>query len=622
MRVGSPEESGRHYTTARYNHFVLEEKLAVLPNKPGVYLFKDAKQRVVYIGKAKSLKHRVRSYFQSSRNLDRKTQVLKEHIRDLDYIVTDNELEALFLESNLVKQQKPRFNVNLKDDKAFLHIKLTVNEPYPKVVLTRRVLDDGALYFGPFLPASLARNTIKIINRHFLLRTCTIEIDGNLDRPCLEYYIQRCLGPCVRGLCTHKGYSQSVRDVILFLEGKNEELMGNLKIKMTEASEKQHYEAAAFYRDRIGMLWDLTEKQKAIQSGEEDVDIFAYFREGNCLALQLFMLRGGRIVGKREFYWEELDFFRPSQFFRDALQQYYLTAGFIPHQVYLPIEIEDQDLMGQWLSLKLQEKAPRRRVRMIVPKRGKKHDLLVLVERNAKIAFENRFKILKSDKRKLLEHLQRDLDLPHLPKWIEAFDVSNIQGTESVASVVVCEEGVIQKSRCRKYKIKSVQGPDDVHSIYEVVYRRYQRLQAEEDSLPDLIVIDGGKGQLHSAYQALSKLGIEDIPLASIAKREEIVFVQGREDPVVLPSNSPVLHLIQEIRDEAHRFALAYHRKRRSMRDFKSELDQIEGIGEKRKKRLLRNFGSVGKIRRASVEELAPFLGTKLALRVKEALNP
>ena len=334
------------------------------------------------------------------------------------------------------------------------------------------------------------------------------------------------------------------------------------------------------------------------------------------------MLRGGRIVGKREFYWEELDFFLPSQFFRDALQQYYLTAGFIPHQVYLPIEIEDQDLMGQWLSLKLQEKAPRRRVRLIVPKRGKKHDLLVLVERNAKIAFENRFKILKSDKRKLLEHLQRDLDLPQLPKWIEAFDVSNIQGTESVASVVVCEEGVMQKSRCRKYKIKSVQGPDDVHSIYEVVYRRYQRLQAEEDSLPDLIVIDGGKGQLHSAYQALSKLGIEDIPLASIAKREEIVFVQGREDPVVLPRNSPVLHLIQEIRDEAHRFALAYHRKRRSMRDFKSELDQIEGIGEKRKKRLLRNFGSVGKIRRASVEELAPFLGAQLALRVKEALNP
>jgi len=600
---------------------VLEEKLEALPNKPGVYLFKDAKQRVVYIGKAKSLKHRVRSYFQISRKLDQKTQVLKQHIQDLDYIVTDNELEALFLESNLVKKQKPRFNVHLKDDKAFLHIKLTVQEPYPRVVLTRRVLDDGALYFGPFLPASLARNTVKIINRHFLLRTCTIEIDGKLNRPCLEYYIQRCLGPCVQGLCTHQGYSQSVKDVILFLEGKNEELLGNLKKKMMEASAKQHYEAASFYRDRIGMLRDLTEKQKAIQGGEQDVDIFAYFREGNCLALQLFMIRGGRIVGKREFYWEELDFFLPSQFLRDALQQYYLTAGFIPHQVHLPIEIEDQGLMGQWLSRKLQEQVPRRRVRMVVPKRGSKHDLLLLVERNAKIAFESRFKILKTAKHTLLEHLQRDLDLPELPEWIEAFDVSNIQGAENVASVVVCEGGILQKSRFRKYKIKSVEGPDDFSSIYEVVLRRYQRLQAEKASLPDLVLIDGGKGQLHSAYQALSSLGIEDIPLAGIAKREEIIYLQGREDPIRLPRTSPVLHLVQSIRDEAHRFALAYHRKRRSIRDFQSDLDEISGIGEKRKKRLLRNFGSVAKIRRATVEELAPFLGAKLARRVKEALN-
>ncbi|MDA2934165.1 excinuclease ABC subunit UvrC [Acidobacteria bacterium AH-259-D05] len=600
---------------------MLEQKLDTLPNKPGVYLFKDSRQRVIYIGKAKSLRHRVRSYFQFFRNLDQKTQVLKQHIQDLDYIVTDNELEALFLESNLVKQQRPKFNVNLKDDKAFLHIKLTVNEPYPQVVLTRRVLDDGALYFGPFLPASLARNTIKIINRHFLLRTCTLDIDGNLDRPCLEYYIQRCLGPCVGGLCTQEGYSQAVKDVILFLEGKNQELIRNLTQKMMEASEKQHYEAAAFYRDRIGMLRDLTEKQKAIQGGQEDVDIFAYYREENCLALQLFTLRGGRIVGKREFYWEDLDFLPPSQFLRDALQQYYLTAGFIPHQIYLPIEIEDQELMGQWLSHKLQEKSQRRRVRIVVPKRGKKRDLLLLVEKNAKIAFETRFKILTWEKEKLLEHLQRELDLPELPQWIEAFDVSNIQGAESVASLVVCEGGVMRKNRFRKYKIKTVQGPDDVLSIYEVVHRRYRRLLAEEAPLPDLILIDGGKGQLHSAYQALSKLGIEDIPLASIAKREEVIFVQGREDPVLLPSTSPVLHLIQEIRDEAHRFALAYHRKRRSLRDFHSELDQISGIGEKRKKRLLRNFGSVAKIRQATVEELAPLVGRKLARRLKQELT-
>ncbi len=600
---------------------MLEEKLDSIPDRPGVYLFKDSSQTVIYIGKAKSLKHRVRSYFQSSRGLDRKTEVLKEHIHDLDYILTDNELEALFLESNLVKEQKPKFNVNLKDDKAFLHIKLTVNEPYPRVLLTRRVLKDGALYFGPVLPASLARNTIKIINRHFLLRTCTLDIDGNLDRPCLEYHIKRCWGPCVQGLCTQQEYARSVKDVVLFLEGKNKELMRNLSAKMMEASERQHYEAAAFFRDRIGMLRDLTEKQKAIQSSKEDVDVFAYYREGGRSALQLFTLRGGKIVGKREFYWEDLDFFQPSQFLGAALQQYYLTAGFIPRQIYLPVEIEDQELLSQWLSQKLSEYGKGRRVRIVVPQKGKKHDLLLLVERNAKIAFETRFKLLRSNKQEVLEKLQKELDLAESPKWIEAFDVSNIQGAETVASLVVCQGGVMKKDQYRKFKIKTVKGPDDVLSIYEVVYRRYRRVLAEEAPLPDLILIDGGKGQLHSAYQALSKLGIEDVPLASIAKREEVIFVQGQESPLVLPHTSSVLQLVQEIRDEAHRVAVTYHRKRRSLRDFQSELDQIPGVGEKRKKRLLRNFGSLAKIRQASVEELVPFVGEKLARVIRKKLN-
>ena len=600
---------------------MLKEKLDSIPDRPGVYLFKDSSQTVIYIGKAKSLKHRVRSYFQSSRGLDRKTEVLKEHIHDLDYILTDNELEALFLESNLVKEQKPKFNVNLKDDKAFLHIKLTVNEPYPRVLLTRRVLKDGALYFGPVLPASLARNTIKIINRHFLLRTCTLDIDGNLDRPCLEYHIKRCWGPCVQGLCTQQEYARSVKDVVLFLEGKNKELMRNLSAKMMEASERQHYEAAAFFRDRIGMLRDLTEKQKAIQSSKEDVDVFAYYREGGRSALQLFTLRGGKIVGKREFYWEDLDFFQPSQFLGAALQQYYLTAGFIPRQIYLPVEIEDQELLSQWLSQKLSEYGKGRRVRLVVPQKGKKHDLLLLVERNAKIAFETRFKLLRSNKQEVLEKLQKELDLAESPKWIEAFDVSNIQGAETVASLVVCQGGVMKKDQYRKFKIKTVKGPDDVLSIYEVVYRRYRRVLAEEAPLPDLILIDGGKGQLHSAYQALSKLGIEDVPLASIAKREEVIFVQGQESPLVLPHTSSVLQLVQEIRDEAHRVAVTYHRKRRSLRDFQSELDQIPGVGEKRKKRLLRNFGSMAKIRQASVEELVPFVGEKLARVIRKKLN-
>lgn len=595
---------------------MLEARLENLPEKAGVYLFKDSRDRILYIGKAKNLRHRVRSYFQAGRGFDPKTEVLKSRIRDLEFIVTDSEIEALLLESTLVKKHDPRFNVKLKDDKAFLHIKLAVNEPYPRVLLTRRVLHDGALYFGPYLPASLARNTVKIINRHFLLRTCDLNIDGNLDRPCLEYYIKRCLGPCVRGLCTQEEYRRAVDDVILLLEGKNEELIRSLTAKMREASERQHYEAAAFYRDRIHMVRELGEKQKMILSGVNDVDIFAYYREGTRLALQLFTLRSGKIVGKREFYWEDLEFFNPSQFLSDAIRQYYLTAGFVPHEIYLPVEIEDQELIGQWLSEK-----KGRKVRLAAPQKGEKHDLLLLVEKNAQIAFENRFRILGSAREKLLEDLRRELDLPAIPARVEAFDVSNIQGDETVASLVVCEKGVMKKSEYRKFKIRTVRGADDFASIYEAVHRRYRRLVEEEKSLPDLVLVDGGKGQLHFAYQALSELGIEDIPVASIAKREELIFVQGQDEPIALERTAPALHLIQEIRDEAHRFALTYHRKRRSLRDFTSELDAVEGIGEKRKKRLLRNFGSVARIREARVEELVPFVGEKVARALKEKLE-
>lgn len=595
---------------------MLEARLENLPEKAGVYLFKDSRDRILYIGKAKNLRHRVRSYFQAGRGFDPKTEVLKSRIRDLEFIVTDSEIEALLLESTLVKKHDPRFNVKLKDDKAFLHIKLAVNEPYPRVLLTRRVLHDGALYFGPYLPASLARNTVKIINRHFLLRTCDLNLDGNLDRPCLEYYIKRCLGPCVRGLCTQDEYRRAVDDVILLLEGKNEELIRSLTAKMREASERQHYEAAAFYRDRIHMVRDLGEKQKMILSGVNDVDVFAYYREGTRLALQLFTLRSGKIVGKREFYWEDLEFFNPSQFLSDAIRQYYLTAGFVPHEIYLSVEIEDQELIGQWLSEK-----KGRKVRLTAPQKGEKHDLLLLVEKNAQIAFENRFRILGSAREKLLEDLRRELDLPAIPARVEAFDVSNIQGDETVASLVVCEKGVMKKSEYRKFKIRTVRGADDFASIYEAVHRRYRRLVEEEKSLPDLVLVDGGKGQLHFAYQALSELGIEDIPVASIAKREELIFVQGQDEPIALERTAPALHLIQEIRDEAHRFALTYHRKRRSLRDFTSELDAVEGIGEKRKKRLLRNFGSVARIREATVEELVPFVGEKVARALKEKLE-
>ena len=599
---------------------VLEVRLGQLPDQCGVYLFRDTRQNIIYIGKGKNLRQRVRSYFQISHSTDRKTEVLKQHIWDLEFIVTDTEVEALILESTLVRKHKPKFNVNLKDDKSFLLIKLTINETFPKVLLTRRKIRDGALYFGPFLPASLARNTIKIINRHFLLRTCDLEIDGTLDRPCLEYYIKRCLGPCVRGLCSQNQYDRAVKDVILLLEGKVNELIRNLTDQMLSKSKKQQYEAAAFYRDRIGMVRELKEKQKMILNRPTDIDIFAYYREGSRLALQLFTMRKARIVGKREFYWEDLNYFHPARFLRAALQQYYLTSEFVPAEIYLPTESAEQDLIRSWLN-EHQSFQKRKKVRILVPKRGHKYDLLLLVERNAKIAFERRFKISTRPKFKILEELQNRLNLAELPDRIEGFDVSNIQGNETVASMVTCVNGRMEKSNYRKYRIKTVSGPDDFSSIFEVVRRRYRRLVDEKKDLPKLVLIDGGKGQLHSAYQALSEIGIEETPLISLAKREEHIFVQGQEDPVILERNSPVLHLVQEIRDEAHRFAVSYHRKRRSLRDFSSDLDQIPGIGEKRKKRLLSNFGSVSRIRQATTEELTPFLGKKLASLVKEGLS-
>ena len=598
----------------------LQAKLDHLPSGPGVYLFKDRTGKSIYIGKAKSLRHRVRSYFQQQRLADQKTEVLRGYIRDLDYIVTDSEVEALMLESNLVKKQQPLFNVNLKDDKSFLHIKLTVNEDFPRVLLTRRILNDGALYFGPYLPASLARNTIKIINRHFLLRTCDMEIDGQLERPCLEYHIKRCLGPCVAGLCSAQEYTRAVGEVIQLLEGKNSRLVQSLRRKMLRAAEQERFEAAAFYRDRMRMVGDLAEQQKMIVSRVRDVDIFAYHREGPRATLQLFTLRHGRVVGKREFFWERLHFFDPPAFLRDAIQQYYLNAGFVPASIYLPVEIEDQPLIQEWLTRRHGSRRGRK-VRIHVPKRGEKLDLVLLVERNARIAFDSRFRILKSDRSSILAEVQEELDLPQPPRRIEAFDISNIQGAETVASLAVCLEGRMSRKEYRKFKIKSVDGPDDYASIYEAVHRRYKRVLAEEQDLPDFILIDGGPGQLHFAYQGLAELGIEDLPLASIAKKEELIQVMGQEDVLRLEKSSPTIRLLQEIRDEAHRFAVTYHRKRRSLRDFHSVLDDIPGIGQKRKKRLLRSFGSVAGIRRASERELIPFVGPRLARVVKEKLS-
>ena len=588
---------------------LLQLKLDNLPASPGVYIFRNAEGRIIYVGKALSLRNRVRSYFQESRSLDPKTEHLVAEIADLEYILVDSEVEALILESTLVKQRQPRYNVNLKDDKSFPYLKLTVNEPFPRIFITRRIKHDGALYYGPFLPASYARQTIRLVNRYFKLRTCNLPIDGTLPRPCLDYQMKRCLGPCVAGLCSKEAYDRAVEDVKLLLSGKTETLIRELERRMTQASEDLRYEAAAMYRDWIAMVRDMSERQKMLLEGHDDTDLFGYCQEGKQLAMAVFAMRGGRIVGRREYYWEDLLSFDPSEFFSAALKQYYLEDTFTPKEILIPADIDDADALEAWLSGRKGS-----RVSIRSPKSGLKSGLLDLVMRNAHMSFETRFRIMKPRGEEILRPLQEALRLESLPRRIEAFDISHTQGADTVASMVVSENGEMKRSDYRKFKIESVKGPDDFASMREVVHRRYEDvLEKDEEHLPDLVLIDGGKGQLSAAVEALSDLGLEDQAVAAIAKKEEILFVKGREEPILLPKESPILHLIQTLRDEAHRFAVSYHRKRLEMRDHSSELDAVPGIGEVRKKVLLRAFGSLERIRNAKFEELSPYVGPKAA---------
>jgi excinuclease ABC subunit C len=596
----------------------LAEKLKEIPVSAGVYLYKDSAGKIIYIGKAKRLRSRVRSYFQA-RPFDRKTDALVKQIADVEVIVTDNEVEALILEATLTKKHKPRYNVNLKDDKSYPHLKLTINEPFPKAVITRRIQKDGALYFGPFLPASLARKTIDVINRTFQLRTCDIEIDGKAPRPCLEYHIKRCLGPCVKGLCTPEQYQEAVRDVRLLLEGRNTELADTLEERMGHASEELRYEMAAKYRDLRKTVIKLSEQQKMATSPDRDVDIFAYYREGPRLALQLFTMREGHIVGRREFFWEDLpeDDFDPASFLGEVLAQYYAT-DYVPKEIHVPVDFTDRELLEKALTARKE-----RRVKIHYTQRGEKRDLIDLGEKNAKLAFEQRFRVLKPDMKLVLEELQETLELPRFPARIESFDISHIQGAENVAGMVVCDNGKMNRSEYRKFRIKTVAGANDVASMREAVLRRYRRLLDEGKPLPDLVMIDGGKGQLNAAADAMRELDLEAVPMVGVVKppfkhnQVSYLLVKGREhEPIYLDPHSLILRLLQMIRDETHRYALSYHRKRRELRDFTSELSAIPGVGEKRKGRLLRHFGSIQRIAAAAVSELTPFVGKKTAQEI------
>ncbi len=607
----------------------LDEKLQNLPIQPGCYLHKDSKGRIIYVGKAKNLRNRVRQYFQSSRAMDAKTQALVARITDFEIIVTDTEVEALVLESNLIKLHKPKYNVMLKDDKQYPHLRLTINEDFPRIVKTRKVEKDGAAYFGPYLPASLADKTVTLINREFQLRTCSdevYEIYKRAKRPCMEYQIKRCLGPCQKDLCNQKQYDEVVLDVKMLLDGKDKELADSLTERMMKASDDLRFEQAAKYRDLFRTVRALGEQQKMMTMPDQDIDIFGYYREGAQLALQLFTMREGKIIGRREFYWEDLPpdgaevSFNPSEFLGQVLEQYYLVGNYVPLEIHVPVDWPDRELLEQALTEKRG-----RRVHILDPQRGKKRELIDLVEKNAKLGFEQRFRVIKPDWTKVLAELQEVLGLPAYPQRIESFDISHIQGSDNVAAMVVCENGEMKKSDYRKFIIKSVAGADDFASMHEAVGRRYARLLKEEKRLPDLIFIDGGKGQLSAASAAMHALGLGDLPMVGIVKprgkHEEIshLLVKGREyEPIVLEKPSLVLRLVQMIRDETHRFAVTYHRKRRSMRDFKSELTSIPGVGDKLKERLLRNFGSLKRVSQASVAELRPFVGQTQAERIVE----
>ncbi len=606
------------------------EKAAQLPESPGVYLFKDAGDKVLYVGKARNLRSRVRSYFLESRWMDAKTGSLAREIADLETIVVGNEREALALEHNLIKQYRPKFNVVLRDDKTYPYIKFTAAEKYPRVYFTRRIKKDGSLYFGPYFPASLARRILHFVHKRFLVPSCTVDLTRSHPprshpRPCLQYYIKRCLGPCVAGLTTDERYAEAARDVRLFLEGRRHDLIKSLEERMAAAAEKELFEQAAAYRDLLRTLEDIEERQRIAAAQGDDTDVLAYYAEPPLVAADLFHLRGGRVVDRREFYWEELEEFDPQEFVPSLLKQLYLEAEYLPKAIHVSADFEDRDL----LEAALTERAGHK-VEIFTPQRGTKRAFLDLVESNAKHSFEQRFRVLKPTSKAIGEALQNALNLAEEPQRIESFDISHIQGTDTVASMVVWEKGRMKKSDYRKFIIRGDEGRgeeggngnplrqnDDFASMREAVSRRYRRLQEEKKELPGLILIDGGIGQLHAAAQALESLQIINQPVASIAKKEEILYVLGQEDePMVLERHSPVLHLIQQIRDETHRFAVTFHRQRRGKRQTETALSEIPGVGAKTAQKLLKEFGSVANIQRAGLEKLSSVISRKSAEKI------
>jgi excinuclease ABC subunit C len=582
----------------------LKAKVDRLPDKAGIYFFKTGKGEIVYVGKARSLRDRVRSYFQPSP--DPKVANIIAETADVDFILTGSEREAAFLENNFVQRYQPKFNLRLKDDKSFPYLKLTLGEKFPGVHLTRKVEPGSARYFGPFSPASQARKTIHLLNKYFGIRGCEEAVPGRRSRPCLEYDLKLCSAPCV-GYVNEGAYRENVTDALLFLEGKTEPLLKSLKEKMKGAAELLDYEQAAHWRDLIRTIEQVKERPKLISVALEDADIFGLAREKDKVAVYVFFMRHGKVRQAEEEVFREAENSSDAKVLGGFLDRFYEGTQDIPAKILLPLAASAPGL-AEKLSAGRGSK-----VRILAPKKGKDRSLIELAERNAETLIQK-----KEAPSPALAELAEVAGLPAAPSRIEGFDVSNTGGEESVGSLVVFEAGRPKKSDYRKYKIREVVGPNDVASLEEIVRRRYRRALEEKGNLPDLVFVDGGKGQLHAAEAALRSLGLQEIPVVSLAKREEIIFAAGLKDGLRLDRTSPALKLLQYVRDEAHRFAVSFHRRRRGKKSFASELDGIPGLGEKRKNVLLARYRSIEEIRHAPLKELAVIIGRRAAKSIKE----
>jgi excinuclease ABC subunit C len=590
----------------------LTAKLDRLPDRPGVYLYRDAKSQIIYVGKAASLRSRVRSYFQESRPRDPKTDALVRQIRDLEYIVTDNELEALMLEANLVRKHRPRYNIILRDDKHYPFLKLTTNEPFPRLLVARRVASDGATYYGPFYPATAMRETLRLTRQLFPLRTCSIDIDGRLERPCIQYHIGRCHAPCT-GWETQEGYARTVADVQRFLDGKDDALAARLTEEMEAAAAELKFERAAMLRDRVQSLNRVRERQKVISTVEVDQDVIGLVRQGSDACIELFFVRRGRLVGQEAFFFDRVAGTGDGEILSAFLRQFYKKSVVPAPDILLSDDVPEGALIEEWLG-----SLAGRRVQLHTPQRGGKREFVAMAEANAALALQNHL-LARGNRRELvLEELQRTLGLPGLPNRIEGYDISSIQGSEQVGSMVVWENGGMKKEDYKRFRIKTVVGADDFASMQEVLTRRFARALEQGTPLPDLVLIDGGRGQLNAGLRAVQGLGLDYIPLVSLAKQAEEVYRTDSLRPVVLDPTSPALHTLQRIRDEAHRFAITYHKKLRTRRTIQSVLDTIPGVGATIRTSLLKTLGSARRVREASVAELAavPKVTPRLAQRI------